>query len=653
MPMASEALCMSNQKGSGLCAESKRHNKIKHVECQSNLSCSYEDAGKSHPQEINETSCYRETIQKGLIKTQNGAPGNAETSCHGIEHETSSTRQLEQNLDQRKVSTLQDLYMQDHYDDEDDDSDWEPVNHFIIKKWFCTNCTMPNFDDTCQCDVCGERKESEILGYHSFLTYFGQAAKVSLESDAVRNNQDLPSATCTAIGFDERMLLHSEVEMKTHPHPERPDRLRAIAASLVSAGIFARNCYVIPAREITPEELLLVHSSDHIETVQQTSQLFSSYFTSDTYANEHSACAARIAAGLCADLARSIVSGRTRNGFALVRPPGHHAGIKQAMGFCLHNNVAVAALAAQSAGAKKVLIVDWDVHHGNGTQEIFESNKSVLYISLHRHEGGNFYPGSGAVDEVGILDAEGYSVNIPWSCGGVGDNDYIFAFQNIVLPIASEFAPDITIISAGFDAARGDPLGCCDVTPAGYAQMTHMLTSLSQGKLLVVLEGGYNLRSISSSATAVVKVLLGENPVHEMSYTMPSKAGLVTVLQVLKIQLNFWPSLESNYTTLRSQWELVSSNMIISRKTSKEKKALCGPCVVEMGEQKVHLRTAVWCKKGSLVVAMIMKTLAYKKLLFGFVVSLVMCYKVSHFVFLLFTPCMIKEIDASCFALYK
>ncbi|KAG1347977.1 hypothetical protein COCNU_06G018060 [Cocos nucifera] len=202
---------------------------------------------------------------------------------------------------------------------------------------------------------------------------------------------------------------------------------------------------------------------------------------------------------------------------------------------------------------------------------------------------------------VGTMDAKGYSVNIPWSCGGVGDNDYIFAFQHVVLPIALEFAPDITIISAGFDAARGDPLGCCDlvvvlffnlivatlqltifkssysydlynrqeiddyhkamgmvgsksmllhlflsfeyfwsqVTPAGYAQMAHMLTGLSQGKLLVILEGGYNLRSISSSATAVVKVLLGEDPGYDMSNVVPSKTSLYTILQVLKIQLKY------------------------------------------------------------------------------------------------------------------
>ncbi|KAF6143791.1 hypothetical protein GIB67_016712 [Kingdonia uniflora] len=286
--------------------------------------------------------------------------------------------------------------------------------------------------------------------------------------------------------------------------------------------------------------------------------MMGSYFTPDTYANEHSACAARLAAGLCADLSSAIMSGRVNNGFALVRPPGHHAGVKQAMGFCLHNNAAVAALAAQGANAKKVLIVDWDVHHGNGTQEIFEENKSVLYISLHRHEGGTFYPGTGAADEVGIMGAEGYCVNVPWKCAGVGDNDYLFAFEHIVLPIALTFAPDLTIISAGFDAARGDPLGCCDVTPAGFAQMTQMLTAVSSGKLLVILEGGYNLRSISSSATAVIKVLLGEYPANEAKGIYPSKAGLETVLEVLKIQMRFWPNLEDILTRLQSEWAFVS-----------------------------------------------------------------------------------------------
>ncbi|MBA0719008.1 hypothetical protein Goshw_027149 [Gossypium schwendimanii] len=289
-----------------------------------------------------------------------------------------------------KELTFQDMYNnQDAFDDDDeDDSDWEPVQkHIEILKWFCTNCTMVNLDDVFLCDICGEHKESGILRHGFYASPFSPEVElVQVESEATGREKEIWSeasaSNCsTAVGFDERMLLHSEVEIKSHPHPERPDRLRAIAASLSAAGIFPGKCCLIPAREITLEELQMVHSSEHIEVVELTRQMFSSYFTPDTYANEHSAHAARLAAGLCADLASAIFSGRVRNGFALVRPPGHHAGVTQAMGFCLHNNAAVAALAAQAAGAKKVLIVDWDVHHGNGTQEIFDQNKSVSFLN--------------------------------------------------------------------------------------------------------------------------------------------------------------------------------------------------------------------------------------------------------------------------------
>ncbi|KAK6127715.1 hypothetical protein DH2020_038555 [Rehmannia glutinosa] len=475
----------------------------------------------------------------------------------------------QKNAKRKSDMTLEEMYnnQYDFEDDEDDDSDWEPSalpdpNVVEIPKWFCINCTMVNIGVDFHCDVCGEHRESGIL-QSGFLASPFHRADVLTENDthAAVGLQDsrlqsIASDNLTAIGFDERMLLHEEVVRKSHPHPERPDRLRAIAASLAAAGIFPGRCYPISAREITREELLMVHSSENIEAVELTSHVFSSYFTPDTYANEYSASSARLAAGLCFDLAAAIYSGSAKNGFALVRPPGHHAGVKQAMGFCLHNNAAIAASAAQIAGAKKVLIIDWDVHHGNGTQEIFEKNKSVLYISLHRHEGGKFYPGTGSAYEVGTMGAEGYCVNVPWSRGGVGDNDYVFAFQQVVFCsyAASEFDPDFTIISAGFDAARGDPLGCCDVTPTGYAQMTQMCSSLSGGKLLVILEGGYNLRSISSSATAVIKVLLGESPRHNMDQIMPTRAGLRTVLEVLKIQSTYWPSLECRFSKLLSEW---------------------------------------------------------------------------------------------------
>ncbi|XP_066396762.1 histone deacetylase 15 isoform X5 [Miscanthus floridulus] len=460
-------------------------------------------------------------------------------------------------------ATLEDLFF--FNGEEEDDSDWEPASRLVENRWFCFNCTMPIVDEITHCMNCHELKGSVVDGYDVFKKQIAQTALLSADTEF------LPVST--AIGFDERMLLHSEqLEVKPNPHPERPDRLRAIAASLAAAGIFPSKCALVPPREITKEELLMVHSPDHIESVEQTKNMLYSYFTSDTYANGHSACAAKLAAGLCADLASLMVSGRVRNGFALVRPPGHHAGVKQAMGFCLHNNAAVAALAAKRAGAKKVLIVDWDVHHGNGTQEIFEGDKTVLYISLHRHEDGNFYPGTGAAHEVGVLDGQGFSVNIPWSRGGVGDNDYIFAFQTVVLPIAAEFAADITIISAGFDAARGDPLGGCDVTPAGYSWMTSLLADCSNGRLLVILEGGYNLRSISSSATEVVKVLLGDGPNRASFVGSPSREALKTVSQVLKIQQQFWPVLGPTYASLQAQQGSVSSSHITKHNELKKRK---------------------------------------------------------------------------------
>ncbi|XP_073143062.1 histone deacetylase 15-like isoform X2 [Henckelia pumila] len=505
--------------------------------------------------------------------------------------------------------TLEDMYNNSYEfeDDEDDDSDWEPSsqdqNVLKITKWFCVNCTMDNFGTGVHCEFCDEHRRSGIINYGFLASPLSKEESLTVnEADATVRLKDLRlkgivADSQTAIGFDERMLLHDEVEMKSRPHAERPDRLRAIAASLAATGIFPGRCSPISAREITREELQMVHSLKNIDAVELTSHLYSSYFTPDTYANQYSACAARLAAGLCFDLATSIFSGSAKNGFALVRPPGHHACVKQAMGFCLHNNAAIAASAAQRAGAKKVLIIDWDVHHGNGTQEIFENNKSVLYVSLHRHEGGKFYPGTGAADEVGTMDAEGYCVNIPWSCGGVGDNDYIFAFQQVVMPIASEFDPDFTIISAGFDAARGDPLGCCDVTPTGYAQMTQMCSALSGGKLLVILEGGYNLRSISSSATAVVKVLLGDSPEHNVDQVIPTKAGLRTVLEVLQIQMKYWPSLEPKFLKLQSEW---GCSALLDRKLLSKRKRRCsmGPTWWKWGRRRWLYR--VWCKNLSL-----------------------------------------------------
>lgn len=222
------------------------------------------------------------------------------------------------------------------------------------------------------------------------------------------------------------------------------------------------------------------------------------------------------------EMTRRVLEGKLANGVAVVRPPGHHATCGCSMGFCVFNNVAVAARAAireQWGGARRALILDWDVHHGNGTQTIFETDSSVLYVSIHRYDDGEFFPGgtSGHFANAGWGTGRGYTVNIPWDCPGgrdgvPGDADYLLAFERIVEPICKEFRPDFVLVSAGFDAAVGDLLGGCQVTPGGFYEMTRRLQGLptAKGRVIVALEGGYNLKSTARSITACTSALLGD-----------------------------------------------------------------------------------------------------------------------------------------------
>jgi histone deacetylase 6 len=205
------------------------------------------------------------------------------------------------------------------------------------------------------------------------------------------------------------------------------------------------------------------------------------------------------------------------------------------MGFCLYNNVAVAAAAARRAGARRVLIVDWDLHHGNGTQGSFWDDPDVLYFSTHQYP---FYPGSGAIEEVGGDSARGRTINVPWS-PGCGDAEFLAAFDRILLPAARAFEPDLVLVSSGFDAAEGDLLGELRVSPAGYAQMTRRLQELAGGRLVLALEGGYNLDAISRSAEACVRVLLGEEaPAAREAPLLPAAARALD--RVIAVQKGFW-----------------------------------------------------------------------------------------------------------------
>jgi histone deacetylase 4/5 len=229
-----------------------------------------------------------------------------------------------------------------------------------------------------------------------------------------------------------------------------------------------------------------------------------------------------------------VCNGSVRNGFAIVRPPGHHAESDQALGFCYFNNVAIAVKhCMQRQLAQRVAIVDWDVHHGNGTQEAFDSDPNVLYVSLHRHDNGlcdnvwrrmlsagNFFPGTGAVTEIGAASARGSMVNVPFSGGAMGNAEYLLAWRLVVEPVLAEFAPDLIVVSAGFDAAVGhsDALGGYMLTPAIYAYFTQRLMRYAHGKLVLCLEGGYELSALTDSAEQCVAALC-ELPIASLEHT--------------------------------------------------------------------------------------------------------------------------------------
>jgi histone deacetylase 6 len=337
----------------------------------------------------------------------------------------------------------------------------------------------------------------------------------------------------TGLVFDDRFLLHKA----PYDHPEHPGRLLAIRAGLEREGL-VRFCQRVPARPATDDELTAVHTPDHVFRIDATAQSAFAQLDPDTYACADSAAAARLAAGGLVDLTLGTLAGQWDNGFAALRPPGHHAEADAAMGFCLFNNVAIAARAALSAGARRVLIVDWDLHHGNGTQNTFWNDPRVVYFSAHEWP---LYPGTGASDETGGEDARGRTINLPWPAG-MGDAEYLAAFDEILMPIARQYEPDLVIVSCGFDAALGDLLGQMRISPDGYAVMTHRLLSLANGRLVLALEGGYRLDAIAQSAAACVKVLQGEEPLAETLPT-PNPLARRAIERTRSLHAPFWEGL--------------------------------------------------------------------------------------------------------------
>ncbi|MEE3326042.1 MAG: histone deacetylase [Myxococcota bacterium] len=289
-------------------------------------------------------------------------------------------------------------------------------------------------------------------------------------------------------------------------HPERAERLRAIARALAP---YDSDLTRLTPRLAEEEELLRVHALPHVQTIAASAGQPLSRFDADTFGSEESFSVARLAAGSTIDLALAVARGDFRSGLSAVRPPGHHAESNRPMGFCLFNNVAVAARALQAeVGLDKLMILDWDVHHGNGTQHTFESDPSILYVSTHQYP---HYPGTGAFEEAGQGAGSGATVNLPMP-PGCGDTEYIGLLQRVVGPIARNFKPEMILVSCGFDAHRDDPLAGMEVTQAGYQAMTLLIRELAeeicQGRLLFVLEGGYALSGLEEGTRAVLGGLL-------------------------------------------------------------------------------------------------------------------------------------------------
>lgn len=310
----------------------------------------------------------------------------------------------------------------------------------------------------------------------------------------------------TAVYRDKLFLEHQP----GFSHVESPERLRIIYEELDRADTGKHLLY--PVFESASLEIIgLNHTRDLIKKISATAGRQHDYLDADTQTSARSFDAACLAAGALVDGIQRIADKEVDNAFCLVRPPGHHAEKDQAMGFCLFNNVAIAAhWAIEMLGMERILIFDWDLHHGNGTQHSFYDTDKVLYCSTHQYP---YFPGTGALVETGEGVGDGFTLNVPLP-GGQGDLDFVQICLNLIVPVARQYRPEIILVSCGFDIYGGDPLGTMQVSSSGFAQMTQIMQNLADetcdGRLLITLEGGYNLKGMRDGALAVLTELCGE-----------------------------------------------------------------------------------------------------------------------------------------------
>jgi acetoin utilization deacetylase AcuC-like enzyme len=300
----------------------------------------------------------------------------------------------------------------------------------------------------------------------------------------------------------------SSLEHDTGPHPENAGRLRAIEGALAAHPGLELERVEAPAASV--EQLERAHSPEHVRSIQELSARGGGMIDLDTAASAGSWNAALHAAGGAAWAAERLLAGDSRTAFCALRPPGHHAETGRAMGFCLFNNIAVAAAHALAAcDARRVLVLDWDVHHGNGTEQIFARSPEVVYASVHQSP---LYPGTGPLEYAGEGPGEGYTVNLPVA-PGAGRDEFLALVQHVVSPIGRALAPDLIAVSAGYDAHRADPLASCRLDEAAYADLTASVRELAdelEVPVLICLEGGYQAGALADSVVATLDALGGE-----------------------------------------------------------------------------------------------------------------------------------------------
>lgn len=325
-------------------------------------------------------------------------------------------------------------------------------------------------------------------------------------------------------------------------HPENPNRLKYIYTMLNS--IDKEGITYTPPRVATHDEIALIHDHAYIASIAATEGKMQRRLDPDTVTSPKSYEAACLAAGGVLQLADMLFSSEIQNGFALVRPPGHHAERNRAMGFCLFNNIAIGARYLEKRyGLKRIVIVDFDLHHGNGTQHSFYGDSSILYFSTHQYP---YYPGTGWYNETGEGNGKGYTINIPLS-HGMGDDDYEYVFREVLIPITDQYKPEAVLVSAGFDSYYNDPLGGMSVTEGGFATMTKILLEIADkhcnGKVICALEGGYDLNGLATSVKAVTMELKGTSMFTPDKKINPSNEIQETVDKVKQVLRPFWGEL--------------------------------------------------------------------------------------------------------------